>query len=650
MANVPCPHCDDAHPAGTYACPRTQRRISGLLANGTLIDSKFRILGVIGSGGMGVVYRAENVKISRQVAVKMLLPEYTAYPELVARVEREAKTAGGIDHPNVVTIVDLGTTPVHGPYIAMELLRGEELATRIEKSGGKLGVQESVEIARQVLAALQCAHEHGVVHRDLKPENVFLTLGEGGRSLVKVLDFGISKVAADKPGLSSLTRTGMVVGTPQFMAPEQAAGTKQQDARVDVYAAGVLLYAMLTGQLPYEAENYNLLINDILNKPPVHILARDPAIDPDLAEIVMRTLARDPNERPPTASLLAEMLASWTVARTTPGIAAPSAGTSAVATAPYGPVRSATGASRQAPPPAPLGRKQGADSTQPIELSRNAPDAIANVAVPRPNVAADPAPATAGGDTEHEIDVDDDPTEAVFTVPEQHSEATPTVDVESPPRTSAPDTDPGSPSATTSRLAPVVAAAPPAVASLAGATPPPAADTSRSIKLPTPLEWEHTPHGTRNPGARRRRRLLGWTAATLGTLAVVTIVIRVAAPDTWHRLLGGADSTSRSASAPAAPAAPDPPGHRRSTPARESTPTTPSTAPSTAGGQPPATPHVLRSTPQRRRPPSRRPPPARTTHAPGTATHPIGPARPGTAAHPIRTAPTAVRRPPPARR
>jgi serine/threonine protein kinase len=261
---------------GDLCLSDTNRRLQGLLPVGTVIDDKYRIEGIIGVGGMGVVYRAEQTKIERPVALKMLLPEYTVYPDLVARVEREARTAGQIDHPNVVSIVDLGSTTEHGPYIAMELLRGQELATVVENAGGRLDPAEAVDIMRQVLAGLEAAHKKGVIHRDLKPENIFLTQDDDeGKRVVKVLDFGISKLRDDKE-LNSLTRTGTVMGTPQFMAPEQAAGARDQDVRIDLYAAGAVLYAVLCNGLPYEAENYNLLINEILNKPPIQILRATP--------------------------------------------------------------------------------------------------------------------------------------------------------------------------------------------------------------------------------------------------------------------------------------------------------------------------------------------------------------------------------------
>lgn len=317
MKSVPCPFCGAAHTAGTFVCPTTNRRLQGLLPVGTVIDDKYRIEGIIGVGGMGVVYRAEHFKISRPVALKMLLPEYIVYPDLVARVQREARTAGQIDHPNVVSIVDLGSTTEFGPYIAMELLRGQELATVVERAGGVLDPPEAVQTMREVLAGLEAAHKKGVIHRDLKPENIFLSEDDNGGKRVKVLDFGISKLRDDSE-LNSLTRTGTVMGTPQFMAPEQAAGARDQDARIDLYAAGAVLYAVLCNGLPYEAENYNLLISEILNRPPVPITRRNPTLDPRLSQIVMKSISKKPDQRYQSAREMADALGEWLEVRTVP--------------------------------------------------------------------------------------------------------------------------------------------------------------------------------------------------------------------------------------------------------------------------------------------------------------------------------------------
>jgi serine/threonine-protein kinase len=306
---VLCPFCRDHHPPEKPVCPTTRQILQGLPDEGEIIDGKYRITGALGAGGMAAVYRAEHVKIGRAVALKLLLPAFRGDPELVERVGREARAAGSIDHANVVEIVDLGSTEAFGPYIAMELLRGIDLATHAENNGNRLPEIEAVEVMRQVLAALAVAHERGVIHRDLKPENIFL-VEEEDQVRVKVVDFGISKLG-EQHGVRKLTRVGTVMGTPQFMPREQAIGSPTQDHRIDIYACGAVLYALLSGALPYDAENYNLLVNDMLNKPPTPLRARNADIDPDLEAIVMKAIAKSPEERFADARSMSRALTEW---------------------------------------------------------------------------------------------------------------------------------------------------------------------------------------------------------------------------------------------------------------------------------------------------------------------------------------------------
>ncbi|MEI8259602.1 MAG: serine/threonine-protein kinase, partial [Deltaproteobacteria bacterium] len=371
-------------------CPKTQQRIAGILGEGLVIDGKYRILRVLGTGGMAAVYLAEHTKIGRNVALKLLLPEFVAHPDLVQRVEREARAAGGIDHPNVVEIVDLGTTPEYGPYIAMEHLKGEDLATYTENRGNQLKDVEAADIVRQVLGALTAAHEKGVIHRDLKPENIFLALVEDDRRRVKVLDFGISKLSEAGGALSSLTRTGTVMGTPQYMAPEQAAGSRDQDHRVDIYACGVVLYAVLTGALPYEAENYNLLINDILNKPPIAILSRDKRLDSDLAAIVMKAVSRSPADRYPTAKAMQDAVVGW-LHENTEG----STGTRhKLDRNSRGQVPSAVTQADAVDAPEPLEDASGdEDPTTAIEVQGDRPASVGRISSQLPTLVAPPSPA-----------------------------------------------------------------------------------------------------------------------------------------------------------------------------------------------------------------------------------------------------------------
>ena len=210
---------------------------------GTILAGRYRIEQLLGSGGMGAVYRAEHVHMRKAVAVKVLHREMTAFPEVVARFEREAVAAGRIDHPHVVSASDFGQLEDGSFYLALEFAEGHSLAKLVHTEGA-LQPERALRIARQIAEALQAAHGVGIVHRDLKPENVMLVVKDSDPDYVKVLDFGIAKIkvegAAEQP---ALTQIGTVFGTPEYMSPEQARG-EPADARADLYTVGVILYEM----------------------------------------------------------------------------------------------------------------------------------------------------------------------------------------------------------------------------------------------------------------------------------------------------------------------------------------------------------------------------------------------------------------------
>jgi len=247
----------------------------------------FQVLGKLGSGGMGEVYRARDPRLNRDVAIKVLAQAGTD-PARHRRLTDEAQAASALNHANIVTVFDVG---VHEdvPFIVSELVEGVSLRSMLARA--PLPIRDVLDLAAQMAEGLAAAHQAGIVHRDFKPENVMVT-PEG---LIKILDFGLAKMP--EVGGARLTSTAAIFGTPQFMAPEQAAGVREQDARVDIYALGAVLYAMLSNALPYEAENYNLLINAILNRDPTPITERIPGLDPKLASIVMRALAKKPEDR-----------------------------------------------------------------------------------------------------------------------------------------------------------------------------------------------------------------------------------------------------------------------------------------------------------------------------------------------------------------
>ncbi|HEY1587508.1 MAG TPA: protein kinase, partial [Polyangia bacterium] len=221
---------------------------------GSTIADRYRVISKLGEGGMGVVYLAEHVFIEKRVALKVLSEDFARKADLVARFMQEAKAASKIGHENIVDITDFGETASGSVFFAMEFLDGMDLAGHI-KSGGAMSFPRAKQIMNQICRALGAAHSKGIIHRDMKPENVYLVTREGRADFVKVLDFGIAKMSALDEGGSRLTRTGMIFGTPEYMSPEQAKGDKP-DHRVDIYAAGCILYEMLTGDVPFHAETF----------------------------------------------------------------------------------------------------------------------------------------------------------------------------------------------------------------------------------------------------------------------------------------------------------------------------------------------------------------------------------------------------------
>lgn len=266
---------------------------------GRVVDEKYGLRGVIGEGGMGAVYEAEHLVLGRTVALKVLNPQNAARPEAVSRFRHEARVAGSIGHPNICEIYDVGNLEDGTPYLVMERLVGDSLADRINKEGA-LPFLDVIDIVSQVLSGLVAAHRKGVIHRDIKPENVFLSRRPGRETIVKLLDFGISKAGSIDSDLH-LTRTGMVMGTPYYMAPEQARG-EALDHRVDLYATGVVLYECLTGRRPFSAPNYNALLVQILTGSPRPIFELRPAIPVGFAPIVERAMAKQADERFQTAT------------------------------------------------------------------------------------------------------------------------------------------------------------------------------------------------------------------------------------------------------------------------------------------------------------------------------------------------------------
>ncbi|MCB9594943.1 MAG: serine/threonine protein kinase [Sandaracinaceae bacterium] len=271
---------------------------------GMLVEDKYRIEALIGRGGMGVVFRAINERIRKPVALKILYRGWDSGSESERRFLREARVASSLGHPNIVEVFDLGHLDDGKPFQVMELLEGQSLAQRIQNEGA-LPEEEALDISEQILSALEAAHERGVIHRDLKPENVFL-VERRGITVAKLLDFGVSKMVED--ATLSLTVTGVVVGTPYYLSPEQARGERDIDHRVDLWSMGVLMYECLTGVLPFNADNYEQLLRKILGSRPLPPSRFQPRLNPTVERAVMRALSTDRDERPGSAREMLDML------------------------------------------------------------------------------------------------------------------------------------------------------------------------------------------------------------------------------------------------------------------------------------------------------------------------------------------------------
>ena len=281
----------------------TQGSLDGSGAIGQVIDGRYRIDELIGEGGMGRVFLAEHVEIGRRVAIKILHPVYSHMPDLVERFRREARAASRIGHPHIVDVTDSGATPDGSVYFVMEYLEGVDLGTVLEREGA-LEIVRALAIATQICRALTAAHAAGIIHRDLKPENIFLITRDGTSDFVKVLDFGIAKsTEAERARAKRLTSPGVTMGTPEYMAPEQAAG-RPADERCDVYSVGAILYEILTGKPPYEGDNFMEVLTKKATAEPVPIKSLRPEVPEVVRELVVRAMARNPRDRPASMDAL----------------------------------------------------------------------------------------------------------------------------------------------------------------------------------------------------------------------------------------------------------------------------------------------------------------------------------------------------------
>ena len=283
---------------------------------GSLAAGRYRVLKLLGEGGMGQVYLAEHVAIEKRVALKVLRAEYASKGDIVTRFQQEAISASRIKHPNVLDVFDFGQLENGCFFLAMEFLEGNDLADELTRRR-VMSAASGIRIAMQICRALAAAHANGVVHRDMKPENVFLQRTADGEEIVKIVDFGIaqlrSKDAAVVETKRRLTRTGMIFGTPEYMAPEQAGG-KHADLRSDIYSVGIIMYEMFTGAVPFTGETFLGVLAKHLSDPTpsMHAVYPEISISASLQDVIMRALAKDPNARYQTMLELAQGISAST--------------------------------------------------------------------------------------------------------------------------------------------------------------------------------------------------------------------------------------------------------------------------------------------------------------------------------------------------
>ena len=309
-----CPHCSTEYETTARFCPSDGTALRPKGADsliGRVLADRYHILKRIGEGGMGRVYLGEHVKMNRQCAIKVMSPALVNDAESAARFAREASNAARIIHPNVAAVFDYGESDGL-IYLVMEFVDGEPLS-RVLTREAPLALDRALDLASQIADGLGAAHELGIVHRDLKPDNILVTRTRTGREIAKVVDFGIAKAIQEGVG-EGLTHTGQVIGTAEFMSPEQLLGDPV-DARSDLYALGCILYLMLTASPPFDAPTREQMIKRRLSEDAPHVHEIDPALPDSVARIVARLLARSPKERYGSAAEVKDALASTHVRR-----------------------------------------------------------------------------------------------------------------------------------------------------------------------------------------------------------------------------------------------------------------------------------------------------------------------------------------------
>lgn len=278
---------------------------------GVVVDRKYAVRAVLGSGGMGTVYEAENLTLGKLVAIKVLSHRAETNPIALARFYQEARTAGSLGHPNLCEVYDLGELADGRPFLVMERLEGETLRAALRR--GPMSEPAVMDLGAQLLSGLAAAHHRGIVHRDIKPDNIFMCGHDGDERVAKILDFGVAKAVLTRrdsvvdTGELGITEAGMVMGTPFYMAPEQATGGAV-DGKTDVFACGLVLYEALTGRKPFEAATHAGAVAQMLSDRPIDLAAALPGVNAKLAELLSAMLLTSQDDRPSAKQARAELL------------------------------------------------------------------------------------------------------------------------------------------------------------------------------------------------------------------------------------------------------------------------------------------------------------------------------------------------------